>query len=718
MSGVRLLVTSALLGGAFSPTLAQAETGPDTPTDSATSPNITVTGVRSVTRDKLAETIATAPQSIDVISHDLMEQQATSRLADALRNVPGITLNAGEGAARGDTVNLRGFSAFNDFFLDGIRDAAIYNRDSFNLDTIEVLEGPSAVVFGRGSTGGAINQVSKAPMLAPLWSGSVVGGTNSEIRGTADVNQPIGHDSAVRINVMGERSKVTDRDLVSNHRWGVAPSLGLGLSGADTLIVSYLHQEETDVPDVGIPFINGKPAQVPRNLDYGLASDRFRSVVNIGTGYYRHKFSSDLIFSDTLRYGDYTNFNRFNAPNFGYNDSPGAPTATTPLSTVRVGRDSPSSSDHRTNLTNQTDLTARFATGPLRHTLVFGTEFSREQDTSTRYVNPFGDPGETPATPLLNPDPYEVSPVEAARTRGVTTAYGSAAYLIDTIRIGDMIDVIGGIRYDRFAAHYRPSALIAGVSAGSLKPLDHVDHQWSPRASLVFKPSAHARIYASYGTSFDPSAEALSLSTRNVNLAPVTAKSYEFGAKFDWLDGKLLTTAAIFRTQINNAQITDPDHPTQIQLAGNQRVDGAEVGLTGRITAKWEITAGYTFLNGKTLYSTTPGATGSQLANTARNSANLWTEYEFDHGIELGVGGNYLDKRYGDYAEQATLPAYVIVNAMAAWTVNEHLLLRANVNNVFNKLAWVNSYYTSAEENHVIPAPGRTALFTAVVKFR
>jgi len=234
----------------------------------------------------------------------------------------------------------------------------------------------------------------------------------------------------------------------------------------------------------------------------------------------------------------------------------------------------------------------------------------------------------------------------------------------------------------------------------------------------VFKPNAHARIYASYGTSFDPSAEALSLSTKNANLAPVTAKSYELGAKYDFLGGKLLATAAIFRTQINNAQITDPDHPTQIQLAGNQRVDGAEVGLTGRVTAHWELTAGYTFLNGKTLYSTTPGATGSQLANTARNSANLWTEYEFSHGIELGVGGNYLDKRYGDYEQQATLPAYVIVNAMAAWTVNPQLLLRANVNNVFNKLAWINSYYTSAEENHVLPAPGRTALFTAVVKLK
>ena len=718
MSGVRLLVTGALLGGACSPSLANANSDTDGGNDSDNPESrITVTGVRSVTRDKLAENATLAPQSIDIVSHDLLEHQATSRLQDALRNVPGITLNAGEGAARGDTVNLRGFPAFNDFFLDGIRDAAVYTRDSFNLDTLEVLKGPSAVLFGRGSTGGAINQVSKAPTLAPLWSGTVVGGTNDEIRATADVNQPIGKDAAIRINAMGERSKVTDRDLVSNHRWGVAPSIAVGINGPDTVTAEYYHQEETDVPDVGIPFINGKPAQVPRNSDYGLATDRFRTVVNIGTARYAHKFSSAVTFSDTLRYGDYTDFDRFNAPNFGYSDSPGAPTAATPLASVRVGRDSPSSSGHRTNLTNQTDLTARFATGSLRHTVIFSTEFSREQDNTIRYVNPFGDPGETPPTPLLTPSPAEVAPTGQPRIAGLTTANGAAAYLIDTVRIGDMFDVIGAIRYDRFSANYRPSALISGVSAASLVPLHHVDHQWSPRASLVFKPGEHQRFYASFGTSFDPSAEALSFSSKTANLAPVTAKSYEIGAKFDWLGGKLLTTAALFRTQINNAQVTDPDHPTQIVLAGNERVDGVELGVTGRLTAKWEITAGYSFLNGKTLQSSNPLAVGKQLANTARHAVNLWTEYEFTDAIELGVGGNYLGKRYADFTQAAQMPAYVIVNAMAAWTVNKRLTLRANVNNVFNKLAWVNSYYSNAEENHVIPAAGRTALFTAAVKF-
>ena len=500
-------------------------------------------------------------------------------------------------------------------------------------------------------------------------------------------------------------------------RWGVAPSLALGIGGPDTLTLEYLHQEENDVPDVGIPFINGRPAEVARNLDYGLATDRFTAHVNIATARYAHQFGEAVKLSDTLRYADTAFSDIFNAPNFAYAGSAGAPGVSTPLASVLVGRDSPSSYGHRTNLTNQTDLTAKFHTGPVSHTLVAGMELSRETDNTVRLVNPFGTAAETPATSLLNPDPFEASVAQVGRTRAYTKAYGTAAYLIDTVHLGDRFDVIGGVRYDRFSAHYRPSALIPGVSASSLVPLDHVDHVWSPRASLVFRPKPDETFYLSYGTSFDPSAEALSLSSRTANLQPVIAKSYELGAKFGWLGGKLVTTAAVFRTQIDNAQVTDPDHPTQIVLAGNQRVDGVEIGITGRLTKHWEITAGYTFLDGKTLASTAAANVGKPLANTARNAANLWTEYEFSDNVELGVGGNYLGKRYADFAQQAVMPSYVIVNAMAAYTVNRHVTLRVNVNNVFNVLAWQNSYYASATENHAIPAPGRTALFTAGVTF-
>jgi catecholate siderophore receptor len=720
MSSVkRLMLFTSFAGSTLAPSIALADDPANTtpPHDDDTDSEIKVTGVRSLTSDKIPQGVFNAAQTITVVPRSLLDQQATTRLQDALKNVPGITLNAGEGAARGDTVNLRGFPAFNDFFLDGIRDAAVYNRDSFNLESVEVLKGPSAILFGRGSTGGAINQVSKAPTLAPLYSGTLVGGTNSLYRGTADIDVPISDNAAIRVNAMGEHSDVTDRDHVLNRRWGVAPSISWGIGGRDTVTLEYLHQQENDVPDVGVPFIDGRPAKVSRSSDYGLVTDRFTSNVDIATGRYRHEFSDAVHISDTLRYADYNYFDRFNAPNFGYDNTPGAPAPGTPLADVLVGRDSPSSEGHRTNLTNQTDLTAEFKTGPISHTLVAGTEFSRERDNTIRFVNPFGTATETPPTPLLDPNPYEVSPIELGKSGAVTTAYAEAAYIMDTVHIGRLFDVIGGVRFDRFAAHYRPYALIPGVAASSLVPLDHVDHVWSPRASIIFKPTEHARLYFSYGTSFDPSAEALSLSVKTADLAPVKAKTYEFGGKYDFLGGRLVGTAAIFRTEIDNAQVTDPDHPTLLILAGDQRVDGAELGLTGRITSKWEITAGYTYLDGKTLASSVAADVGKQLQNVARNAVNLWTEYEFSDRFELGVGGNYLGKRYADFAQQAVLPSYVTVDAMGSWSPNQHLTLRVNINNLFNKLAWMNSYYTSAEENHAIPSPGRTALFTAAIRY-
>jgi catecholate siderophore receptor len=232
---------------------------------------VVVKGVRPLIDDKLPDPQNT-PQTVTVVSGELMAAQASTRLEDALKNVPGITLNAGEGAARGDTVNLRGFSAFNDFFLDGIRDAAVYSRDSFNLESVEVVKGPSATLFGRGSTGGAINQVSKAPTLTPVDSVTADIGTNHEYRAATDFDVPLSSSAAFRLNAVGESSDVADRDYVKNRRWGLAPSLALGLGEDDSFIFAYLHQQENNRPDTGIPFVDGRPAPAarrPRYVDLG-----------------------------------------------------------------------------------------------------------------------------------------------------------------------------------------------------------------------------------------------------------------------------------------------------------------------------------------------------------------------------------------------------------------------------------------------------------------
>jgi catecholate siderophore receptor len=708
LTATTMVVTSAAgISGAFAQTAQSAAV--DTP-PAPTPEQLTVTGVRSLLNDKVGS-LQDVPQTVNVVSQEIMKQQAVTRLEDALKNVPGITLNAGEGAARGDTVNLRGFPAFNDFFLDGIRDAAVYTRDSFDLEQVEVLKGPSAILFGRGSTGGVINQVSKAPTLAPLYSGTLQFGTNTSVRGTADVDQPISSTAAIRLNAMDERSEVTDRDRVVNKRFGLAPSIALGIGTDTQFAANYVHQEENNIPDVGIPFLDGRPAPVARNLDYGLASDRATTVDDIITARLKHDFSKNLSVSETVRAANYHFDNRFDGPNFGSE----VITPNEPLSDITVGRDRPASVGTQSNLTSQTDLIARFDTAFVSHVLRTGVEISRETVDLGRYVNKFGSNDNwIPMTPLLAPDPNQPIPVALpVTTRQHSTGDALAGYVNDTLSITNYVDLIGGLRFDRFGATFNSHSLVTFATTH----LDHTDYVTSPRASIVVKPSETQRYYFSYGTSFDPSAETLSLTAGTANLKPVKADTYEVGSKLDWLGGMLSTTGAIFRTEVNNAQTNDPDHPGVTVLAGNQKVDGFELGIEGHITPEWEILAGYTYLDAKTTASGVPANVGKFLLNAARNSGNLWTSYYLTDDLEVGAGGNWLGKRYADIANMASIPGYVVWNASVSYKVTDEITLQVNGLNLFDKTYYANSYYANAAENHVIPGAGRTVVFSTAFTF-
>jgi catecholate siderophore receptor len=671
---------------------------------------VTVTGVRPLLHDKLSEDAQNTPQSITVISDEVIAAQGDNRLEDALRNVPGITLNAGEGAARGDTVNLRGFSAFNDFFIDGIRDAAVYNRDSFDADSVEVLKGPSAVLFGRGSTGGAINQVSKAPLPAPLAVISGVIGSNDLYRATADLNTPLSPTSAARLNMMGESSEVAERDDVRNRRWGVAPAVAFAFGDKDSLIVNYLHQQQNDVPDVGIPFVDGQPAPVPRNAFFGLTSNRATADDDILTARYKHDFNDSLSLANTFRYANYDYENIFDGPNFGS----AVPFPGEPLNEILVGRDAPSSRGIQKNLDNQLDLTARFETGFIRHTLVTGIELARQTSEIFRFVNPFNSNNNwVPRTPLLAPDPFEIQPNEPVSSRQSTNAPSGAAYAIDTLGLGQYLDLTAGVRFDYFSADYRQHSQLTGASL----ELTELNRVTSPRAALVFKPTPTQSYYFSYGTSFDPSAEALTLTTKTAGLGPVKATSYEIGAKTAWLNGGLTLTGALFHTEVDNAQTNDPDNPTITVLNGDQRVQGLELGVTGHLTQSWEITAGYTYLDGRTIESGTAVDVGKVMPNTAHNALNIWTEYYLTKDWEVGAGVNWLSKRFADSAETATVPSYVVWNAMASYDVTRNLSMQLNGYNLFNRFYYDALYYTSPAENHIIPGAGRSVALTLRMKF-
>ncbi len=664
---------------------------------------VTVSGVRSLVRDKLGDVALNIPQSLTVVSSELIASQSATRLEDALRNVPGITLNAGEGAARGDTVNIRGFSAFNDFFIDGIRDAAVYTRDIFDADAVEVLEGPSAVLFGRGSTGGAINQVTKAPLLAPLENLTSMVGTNDLFRTTGDFNFPFAPAAAFRLNFMGESSEMAGSEFAKNRRWGIAPAIGFGIGTQDSLTLTYLHQHENNIPDNGIPFVGGLPAPVPRSSDFGLVSDTNTSTADIVSARYKHDFSPNVSLADTMRYAHYVFDYESAMPNFGTTP----PAATTPLADILVGRDRPASSGVQTNLTEQLDLIAHFSTGPITHAFMAGLEIARQTSDLDRYSNPFNTNNIWIAkTPLLAPNPVESLPgILPVTSQQDTTARSDSFYVTDTIGFNRYFDLMVSARFDRFSADYDQLSL----TSGAVLDLNHVDNLGSPRAAFEFKPTAQQTYYISYGTSFDPSAEALTLTAKTANLGPVKATSYETGAKESLLGGGLLLSAAVFRTQVDNAQTNDPDNPTLTVLNGNQRVDGLQLQANGHLTRNWELFAGYSLLDGKTVSSGTAAYVGKALPNVARNTLNVWTEYYLPFGIEVGGGGNWTGQRFADSGESARLPGFVVWNAMVSYKLTRNATLQLNGLNLFNRYYFSAPYYTSPSENHVIPGPGRSA---------
>ena len=649
----------------------------------------------------IATTLQDTPQNVTVVPQQVLTDQAVNNVQDALKNVPGITLNAGEGGTHGDNINLRGFAASDDFFLDGLRDTGFYTRDSFNLDSLEVYKGPASTLFGRGSTGGVVNQVSKTPQLEDFVRGSVTGGTNSELRGTADVNYAFGDSSAFRVNAMGHKSEVADRDFVDNRRWGVAPSLTLGIGKPTTLTLEYLHQEQNDIPDYGIPFAFGRPVPVPRQTYYGLPSDdRTRARVDIGTVLFKTQFNENLWLTDTARAGNYFFDSRETAAHYG--TAPPAPG--TPLDTVLTFRDRPSVQGTVSTLMNDTNLHMRFATGPIQQHLIVGVELDREEADLTRFANQLN---VIPGTPILNPDPFEPFPGHQTQvTQTPDTVTKTASGLVqDIIDFGPQWQATAAVRVDRFNAEFNEPITHAHF--------EHTDTIGSPRASLVYKPVPTVSVYASYGTSYDPSAENLSLNAKTASLGPEKDKTYEFGVKSVALNGRLALQAGVFQTQMTNARVGDPTNPTAPQiLAGEERVRGFEADAGGYLTDELEITAGFTHLDSETLKSSDPLSVGAPLLNTAPNQANLWLTYEFQEAWKVGAGANFLDRRAADIDNTAHVPGYVTFDAMVSYRLNKAISVQLNGYNLANKYYYANSYFSSQVENHVVPGAGRTGLLT------
>jgi catecholate siderophore receptor len=668
----------------------------------ASSTDVTTTiEALSTASPKFADPLVDNPQTITTVSQELMQQQAATTLRDALRNVAGISLAAGEGGAQGDNLTIRGFTARNDLFIDGMRDFGSYYRDPFNTQEVEVLQGASSVTFGRGSTGGVVNQTSKTPRLDPAISGGLDFGTDLTHRMTLDINEPLtlfGSGAAFRLNVMGDAGNVAGRDVAENRRYGVAPSLALGLGTSTRWIFSYVHQAADDIPDYGIPWLFNGPAPVDRDNYYGFENaNHLRTYVDIGTVKTEHDVNGNIMIRNQVRYANYVRDVLITEPQIPSNVN-----LTTPLDTINVTRHEIGVDSVETYLDEQFDVQAYFETGSLRHTLVSGIELGRETSDPTRptWTN-------VPSTSLLDPNPSQPFSGTSTITSIVhTTAISSAAYALDTIALGNKWDITGGIRWDRMDADYRQSVAPAAA-------FDRVDEMPSWRAALVYKPVQMCSVYVAAGTSFNPSAESLSLSASNASLPPEKNRSYEFGSKWDIPRNKLSLRAAMFRTEKLNAREPDPLNPVLNVLAGNQRVDGVEAEVKGQITSRWDILSSYAHLNGRVVSSDFyPLSVGARLANVPANTFNFWTNFHFPRRWDTGFGGNFVSSR----TASSTVPldpvtglvkqvsGYWVFNAMVSHPLAEHLDLQLNLVNIANRY-----YYDELHPAHIVLGPGRSA---------
>jgi catecholate siderophore receptor len=444
---------------------------------------------------KYQQPLIDTPQTISVVPQQTMQAQGVTTLRDTLRNVAGISLAAGEGGAQGDNLTIRGFTARNDLFIDGMRDFGSYYRDPFNTEGVQVLQGPSSVTFGRGSTGGVVNQATKAPGLNQFISADLQFGTDATRRGAMDLDIPIpkfGPGAAFRLNAMGNIGDVAGRDVAENRRLGIAPSLALGLGTATRLTFSYFHQNEDDIPDYGLPWLFNGPAPVNRANYYGLQDGNFlRAYDDIGTIEAEHDVNKAITIRDQFRYANYARDVLITEPQLK------GVTLSTPLSEMDVIRHEIGVTSTETYLDDQLDLIAHFETGSVRHALVSGLEGGRETSDPTR-------PNYTaPTTDLLNPDPSQQLNGNPTITSQVKdSAISAGAYALDTINVGKKWEFTGGVRFDRFDNHY--SQYIAPAS-----DLRRIDSKPTWRAAVVYKPVPFGSLYFYAGTSFNPSAETL-----------------------------------------------------------------------------------------------------------------------------------------------------------------------------------------------------------------
>ncbi|MBU0746436.1 MAG: TonB-dependent siderophore receptor [Gammaproteobacteria bacterium] len=647
------------------------------------------------------------PQAVNVVPAQLLRDQGARSMEDALRNVPGVAMSHGDGQR--DQVVIRGFTAIADQFVDGVRDDALYFRDLADIERIEVLKGPAAVLYGRGSSGGLINRVTKKPKFGETSGKATLGlGSFDFRRATADVNVGISDTAAFRINAAVEDSgSYRDQQFVKRHNF--APSLALKLAAQTDLLLQYTNARDKRLTDFGIPALNGRPVNVPASTYYGSSNaaqdDTTTSTMQSFAATLNHRFNAAWSVRNVTRLYDYA-LDRYNT----------LPSGTTDPVNMTVGRTRAFILRDEKGVFNQTDVTWRNRLGGLKQEWLMGMELGQQKKRSESVsggadrVSIFNPIAAAPVIPAANFNADNAIPSH-------TTQDTAALYWQDQITLAPQWKALVGARYDVFKQQTAYDR--------KLTTLSRTDRKFSPRAGLVWQPSDTVSYYVSYSKSFQPSAEAFALSASNTASEPEITQNKEIGFKLDLLDGRMNITGALFNLERTNIKNSDPANPSRQINVGTQRTNGLELTTNGRLPGRWDVSAGYAWLDSRMMKSlATTGslqsptvavpAQGKVAALTPRNSAFLWAMKDMGHGLRVGGGVNYVGARFTSLTNLVTLPNYTTLDAALQYTLGRWDV-DVNIKNLTNRKYYVSAH--GSNDNLILPGSPRALQVTLRTHF-
>lgn len=648
-------------------------------------------GVRSTTAATRTNTdIKDVPQAMTVVSAAQIQDQSLRSMADLVMFVPGASANSGEGNR--DQIVLRGNSSTADFFIDGVRDDVQYLRDFYNIDRVEVLRGSNAMIFGRGGGGGVINRVRKVATPSSFFDGSAGVDTEGGYRLTSDVNQPLTGAIAFRLNAVYEDGN-SFRHRYDSKRYGVNPAVAWRPDGATRVDLSYEHFHDRRTADRGLPSRNLRPLTGFDSVFFGDPDLSYAKVnAHTATATAERQLGAGFTIRNRLAYGEYEKFyqNVF------------ASTAATATSLNLAGYNS---SNNRKNLFNQTDLILDGSVGGIAQTFLVGAEFGHQSSRNTRLTANFpGIGGHRVASfsvPISDPTVQSGAQFTPSATdaNNRTKADVAAVYVQDQIRFTPYLELVAGIRFDRFRLR------VDDRRARNLD-LNRTDHLVSPRIGLILKAMRNLSIYASYSRSFLPQSgdQFSGLDLNTAALKPERFDNYEIGAKWEPFAG-LLATAAIYQLDRTNTRATDPADSTRIVLTGAQRSKGLELGLERSVGKRWKVSAGYAWQRAKITRATTSSlVAGKEVPLVPRHTFSLWNRFDPTAKLGLGVGVIARSKSFTTISNTVVLPGYTRVDGALFYKLTKNIQAQVNVENLFNR----DYFPTANSDNNILPGAPRT----------